>query len=393
MAEESNIAPPGVVQTNFLPVVFAAALFWVLATLLFIGVIDPYGVSPLKRPIHRVNEFKPKRTGIDRIIKPFEVWWQQPRTAFLGVSRTHQGLDPAVLDGTRFAPAYNSAIPWSSTKLNASHLEHYATLDRNLKYVFVELFIYKFTGGDEDPDSLTTWSQLASDWVAIHFSGTAAFAAVQTVAFNASGRTINEVGHILPNGHWVFPANDAPNPAFWFTEYVPMVLNTHLKEPLSLRPEVFEQLDRMVAFAKKSDIELHFIITPTFPWDEYRLRSLGYWPMVEAWMRRVSRYPNVVSFQQYNPMVDEPMSPRMTYWHEPIHFTPRLGELMQKALAGDAQWSHLMTPVTPDTVEAVLEARRKGLEQWTARNRDFAAEFERLKYAFGADRVIPKSDY
>src|SRR5258708_31774842 len=82
---------------------------WLSLYLLFTWTVDPYGVSPIRVGVHGINDIKPKRLDIDRLIKPYEVWRYQPRTIFLGTSRAHQSLDPSVLDGTRFAPAYNAS--------------------------------------------------------------------------------------------------------------------------------------------------------------------------------------------------------------------------------------------------------------------------------------------
>ena len=57
-----------------------------------------------------INEHKPKRRDIDRFIKPYDVWRYQPRTVFLGSSRILQAIDPSLLDGTRFAPAYTAGL-------------------------------------------------------------------------------------------------------------------------------------------------------------------------------------------------------------------------------------------------------------------------------------------
>src|SRR5512144_1026210 len=76
---------------------------WLGLFLIFTWTVDPYGVSPTQLALRGINTQKPKRVDIDRLIKPYEVWRYQPRTVFLGTSRVHQSLDPAVLDGTRFA--------------------------------------------------------------------------------------------------------------------------------------------------------------------------------------------------------------------------------------------------------------------------------------------------
>ena len=113
----------------------------------WVWIIDPYGVSPIQLTIPHVNVMKPKRINISRQIKPYEVWLRyQPRTIFMGTSRIHQSMDPALLDGTRFAPAYNASVPASSLGQNLSYLEYYLKVDPALRTVFVELFLYNFLG-------------------------------------------------------------------------------------------------------------------------------------------------------------------------------------------------------------------------------------------------------
>ena len=54
-------------------------------------------------------------------IKPYEVLRRQPRTVFLGTSRIHEAFNPAVLDGTPYAPAYNAAVPGASIAENIAY--------------------------------------------------------------------------------------------------------------------------------------------------------------------------------------------------------------------------------------------------------------------------------
>jgi hypothetical protein len=75
-----------------------------------------------------VDAVKPKRLAIDRLIKPYEVRRDQPRSVFLGTSRFHQAIDPADLDGTRFSPAYNASIPGGSLGEMAALLEQFFEL-------------------------------------------------------------------------------------------------------------------------------------------------------------------------------------------------------------------------------------------------------------------------
>jgi hypothetical protein len=89
----------------------ARDFFWIALFFGFTLLVDPFGVSPLRVSVTWMNAFKPRRLDIDRMLKPYEVWRNQPKTVFLGTSRIHQSFDPAALDGTRYAPAYNASIP------------------------------------------------------------------------------------------------------------------------------------------------------------------------------------------------------------------------------------------------------------------------------------------
>jgi hypothetical protein len=59
--------------------------------------------------------------------------------------------------------------------------------------------------------------------------------------------------------------------------------------------------------------------------------SLGYWPLLEDWFVKISAYPNVISFSQYNGPLDESPAPIMKYWNDPTHFNVNAGRLMLKA--------------------------------------------------------------
>jgi hypothetical protein len=155
---------------------------------LFTGIIDPYGVWPIHLELPGINTLKPKRVDIDRLIKPYEVWRYQPRTIFLGTSRAHQSLDPSVLDGTRFAPAYNASMPAGSMEMNAAYLRQYVRLDRNLHTVIVELFLPSFIRAPKGLNA-GTWSEFASNIVTLFASADALWDSIATVAHNAaSGR-------------------------------------------------------------------------------------------------------------------------------------------------------------------------------------------------------------
>ena len=110
--------------------------------------------------------------------------------------------------------------------------------------------------------------------------------------------------------------------------------------------------------------------------------DLGHWTLLEQWMRRLSTYSNVISFSQYNSIVEEAAGTGMRWWNDPIHFSLDTGRQMQRQLIGIADPDvpkNFLRRITPDTVEEILAARRDGLARWTERNKQFAMTFEKAK--------------
>lgn len=369
------------IEPKFLLQLFLWMLIWIVALLAFIWIIDPYGVSPLNINLPGINTYKPKRINIDRLIKPYEVWRYQPKTIFLGTSRIHESIDPAVFDHTHFAPAYNAAIPASTLAQNIDNIEQYIKLDPHVKDIFAELFLYNFTGQPQESHP-KTWQQLFNDIVSLQISSDAFYAATQTIHANIKGGPVP--AHIAKRGHWV-PASDF-NPATTFTDslYIQTVLSWDRAAKLSLQSSAMASLDRIVALARQHGIQLHLLLTPNYPWEDYRLMSLGYWPMLEQWLRKMATYQNVVSFSQYNNLLEEAptMNPPMKWWNDPTHFSLNMGHAMMKAVLGQSEQGipgNLARPLNTDTVESVIAERRAGALHWAENHPDFVEDFEEAK--------------
>ena len=120
---------------------------------------------------------------------------------------------------------------------------------------------------------------------------------------------------------------------------------------------------------------------------------MGYWPVLDYWLRRISTYRNVISFSQYNEVLEEPPAAIMTYWNDPLHFDINMGRLMLRSLLGASDPDippNFLRPVVPDTVETVIQERRSGLNHWAARNPSFTNAFDRAKAMTGNDRSLGK---
>src|SRR5260370_14164259 len=122
---------------------------------------------------------------MDRLFKPYDVWRYQPPTIFFGRSRAHKSPDPSVLDGTRFAPAYNASMPAASMEMTAAYLRQYVRLDRNLRTVMIELFLPNFIGATNARQA-GTWSEFARNTLTLFASADVLWDAIATASYNVA---------------------------------------------------------------------------------------------------------------------------------------------------------------------------------------------------------------
>jgi hypothetical protein len=362
---------------------------WLGLYLIFTWTVDPYGVSPIRFSVQGVNALKPKRLDIDRLIKPYEVWRYQPRTIFLGTSRAHQSLDPSVLDGTRFAPAYNASMPAGSMDMNAAYLRQYVRLDRNLHTVTVELFLPSFIGA---PNGLRsgTWSEFASSTVTLFVSADALWDSIATMAYNiASGRPAFQ---IEPRGHlYRPPGRDTKGPFDRFANYI---WSSQVSEPdkATFNEAAFDSVLEIIEIARANGLELIFLLGPSHAYADYYYDSIGAWAVIEEWLTRLSGRATVYSFSQPNDWVDEPISPRMMYWHDTFHYSLTMGRGMLASLGGlpaSGLPDNFMERLTPERVVSHIERRRAAARRWAQDNPSLVAQFEEARRKWLAAKRMP----
>ena len=284
---------------------FALAVFSLTSAFLCFSVfIDPYGVSPIQITVNHINRHKPARVNIDRLIKPYEVWRYQPKTIFLGTSRTQQGLDPSGLDKTRFAPAYNASIPASSIALNVAHLKQYLDLDPAIRAVFMELFFYPFidenSAGDQTSYPGKALLELADNTKNLIFSSDTLRASIQTITYNLT-ESARPQG-IAPGGNFHYPPGH--NSKGGFDGFPGGIWNSRHSREFLLSPKLnedsFNEFREIIRVCREHNIELIFFLAPNHAYEDYRLEVTGIWPVVEEWLRRVGGMARVYSFSQPN---------------------------------------------------------------------------------------------
>jgi hypothetical protein len=370
----SDIVSPGYLRALALSVAIWLALF-----LLFTWTIDPYGVSPLRLSLQGMNAQKPKRVDIDRMIKPYEVWRYQPRTVFLGTSRVHQSLDLAVLDGTRFAPAYNESMPAGSMDMHAAYLRQYVQLDRSLRTVIVELFLPNFIGRPAGLE-FGTWSEFIRNAVTLFGSADTLWDSASTLVYNVfSGPPTFQVS---AGGYLDRPAGrDTQEPFEGFAAYI---WSDKVGEPdrATFNQAAFDSVLEIIETARANNLELIFLVTPSHGYADYYYDAIGAWAVIEQWLVKLSGQATLYSFSQPNDWIDEPITPGMTYWNDTFHFSLRMGRGILASLAGiplSARPDNFMEQLTPERVRSHIEGRREAVGRWAQANPSLVARFEEAR--------------
>jgi hypothetical protein len=367
------------IESGYLRTLGLSLLAWLGLFLIFTWTIDPYGASPIRFSLQGINLLKPKRIDIDRLIKPYEVWRYQPRTIFLGTSRAHQSLDPSVLDGTRFAPAYNASMPAGSMDMNAAYLRQYLRLDHNLHTIIVELFLPNFIG---PPKGLEpgTWSEFMKNALTLFASADTLWDSIATLAYNAvSGRPTFQ---IEPRGYLYRPhGRDTQGP---FDRFAGYIWSSQVSEPdrADFNQAAFDSILEIIEIAHMNNLELIFLLGPSHGYADYYYDAIGAWGVIEEWLTRLSGRATVYSFSQPNDLVGEPISPRMTYWYDTFHYSLVMGQGMLASLAGLARPGlpdNFMERLTPDRVASHIERRRQAARHFALANPSFAMRFEEAR--------------
>jgi hypothetical protein len=370
----SDIVSPGYLRALALSVAIWLALF-----LLFTWTIDPYGVSPLRLSLQGMNAQKPKRVDIDRLIKPYEVWRYQPRTVFLGTSRVHQSLDPSVLDGTRFAPAYNASMPAGSMDMHAAYLRQYVQLDRSLRTVIVELFLPNFIGRPAGLE-FGTWSEFIRNAATLFGSADTLWDSASTLVYNVfSGRPTFQVS---AGGYLDRPAGrDTQEPFEGFAAYI---WSDKVGEPdrATFNQAAFDSVLEIIETARANNLELIFLVTPSHGYADYYYDAIGAWAVIEQWLAKLSGQATLYSFSQPNDWIDEPITPDMTYWNDTFHFSLRMGRGILTSLAGiplSGRPDNFMEQLTPERVRSHIDNRRQAVRRWAQANPSLVAPFEEAR--------------
>jgi hypothetical protein len=360
---------------------------WLLAAAVvaaFNLLVDATGISPVRVAIAGFNQWKPLRDEHDWIVKRYDVWRNQPTTIFMGSSRIKQSIDPKLVVGTGFAPAYNGGINGSADFQEIrTYLQDYLQADKNLHHVFIEAFapvlLTNPEGGPASRSFVATGEQagrprviefgLATDianFASMFFSVGGLSSAIRTVTMNRRGENMPLAGS--------FDDGFAPIPLAPHHFSVRNVLNFVLHTGFMRRGGEVSRASiaaarQMIANCDLHQVECRFFVSPLHADVLLAMYHLGLWPELEKLKRGLAELAPTYDFTRYSHLIEERSGP-VVYWPEAFHFSPALGELMARAMTGLRTDMPQNFGVVLDSknVESSLAAWRDERDNWIAQH-------------------------
>jgi hypothetical protein len=375
------------------------ALSWVLAALFvtaFTLLVDAIGISPVRVAIAGFNAWKPLRQDYDWIVTRYDVWSKQPTTIFMGSSRIKQSIDPKVVAGTEFAPAYNGGINGSANFVETqAYLQDYLRADKNLHHIFIEAFApallgnpggaatrpFVATGGQGGRPSIIEFglgSDIA-DFTSTFFSVSGLTSAIRTVSMNR-GRTSS--AGLSDDGFAPVPL--APH-HFSVRNVFNFVLHTGFMRRGSAVSEVpLAAARKMIANCHLHQVECRFFVSPLHADVLMAAYHLGLWPELEKLKRGLAELAPTYDFTRYNHLIEERSGP-VVYWPEAFHFSAALGELVARAMTGMRTAdmpANFGSVVDSRNIEASLAAWREERDVWIGQHPESVARMQKAEFDF-----------
>ena len=376
---------PNIFLHNILKKIFIL----IFTGLLFVLFIDPYGLNPLGLNIHRVNAVKYQRVKIDRLIKPWEVYWKQPKTIFMGTSRPHQAFNPEVLNDTVYESAYNAGVPAAALSENLKYLKKYFELNKNIRYVILDIFWINFLGKQKETAEVTYnlgTIDFFSQFSSLFFSIEAFTDSLVTFSKN----TIKRIpGHcISPHGYYVFPQNiDSKGHLDGYLKNMHVEMK---KMPAEIDPEKLNIIDEISKLCEQNGAKLILTLLPEHPICDFFFEENKLTPLRNYVLRRLSTYSNVYYFSALNE-IGQNSNP---YWWDPHHPSITVGNMALECIKTGKPNSKIPDfgiLLTPTNVDQIIKNRHISLKQWIDLNTSYIENYKKIKGQYKPyNIVLPK---
>lgn len=291
----------------------------------FVAMADPYGFNSFGISVLEKDAPRAGRAERDRLVKPLDIRNQQPKSVFLGTSRTKQAIDPTILVNTSLGPAYNAGIDRASLGEMRALLQDSIREDQNLRNVFIDLHLYQFFAGRPIGDEIRTMlpprpGLLTSDAIAM---------ARDTAGAAIGGQKIKHA--VRADGMQTDPPVYA-QPTTWAHAYFKTWKDRDFT--VELNEAAFGQLKEISDICTAARIRCVFYIAPISPPVMAALYLSGSLDIFFDWKRRLAAFGGVADFAlPYLPFWETGRgSVPLTYWADTSHFSIKGGELIVSAL-------------------------------------------------------------
>ena len=382
----------------------AATLFSLAAAVNAIA--DPYDVWGIYRKVG-FNMYSPKVEEVERLAKPIDFlhFAPQPEVVFLGTSQVLHGIDADAYRGMTGQPSYNFALRGATLYEQRRCLEHVLAADPELKEVIIGLTYALFIDGDhyvlekEAPAFLDNEAQYGTT----HLTGTnLAKTLLSSDALRDSLKKIR-LNRKQPRTHSYCMASgkvydgsmlDFCQRDYWhFNRTLTRMQQAGNYVGPRRKESSYEELRRMLALCEAHGVKVRLFI-PAVHARQMEVMADS-WEAYEDWRRELVQLAPVMDFTGYNDVTMSPAAEGVItadtnpYFWDTMHVKTELGNAMLARLAGapgaDAAFGVLLTP---ENVEAHLEALRIGREAWEAAHPE---SMEEVRYYSRFSQAVPQA--
>lgn len=321
-----------------------------------------------------MSQLKPKKFSNVSLFKASDVDRIQPKTIFLGSSRTDLDLDPDHPALSDIQLVHNLALLGPNMYESKRYFEHALANQPDLKRVVVGIDFLSFNeyfgnkiGFDE--------SQLGKRRLPRHDL-------TQTIlsldGLGASLETINSNIHsdafylYKENGRRYVYEGDLDRlsmQATFQSSISEAAGGTYRRYRLSQK--YLSNLQYIIQTCREKNIELKIFISPIYATHLETLRKSGYWSEFETWKREVVKITAVWNFTGYNSITTEPISKGMKNFWDSAHYRKEVGDLILDCLFNYETQKvpdDFGTLVTSQNIESHLKKIRDEQSVWISNN-------------------------
>lgn len=356
--------------------------------------VDPYGFywGPV---LEGINQRKTQADERVREVTPYRAMALQPDTVLIGNSRVQLGIaaESAVLDGRQ---AYNLSLPGAGLGETLRHGLSQARYNANLRTMIIALdyryFLHNYSQSpgpwlqNELLNSLTQEPEtITQKFMRIYpavFSLDTLFDSVRTIA--QQGGTYNNITRLGSNtgGYYVDAIKAEGKRRFYKHQFDGLFMRfgrQHLTYQADGRVYSIALLTRFMDEMKSKHpaINLHLFINPYHHSYWQVVDKSGHWGSYLQWKRDLAdlgdNFPeyaiydfSLPSEHTLEPLNYEQDKQLMTWYWEPAHYRPALGDEVLKVLLGEtttASSTNWPIRLQQRTIEKVIEQSVAGLAQ------------------------------